>query len=111
MAETTSWSRYERCPSDKRPETRMVTVGDAGCDGKLRIFSPRVLSPGSCVSVLPGTELGGVSCAKSCKEMFGDGVEKISQAPGTHCTRKSPLPLLPSGPGGVGESTSRETDA
>jgi len=37
--------------------------------------------------------------------------KQISQAPGTHCTRKSPLPLLPSGPGGVGESTSRKTDA
>ena len=36
---------------------------------------------------------------------------KISQAPGTHCTRKSPLPLLPSGPGGVGGNTSRGTDA
>jgi len=35
---------------------------------------------------------------------------KKSQAPDTHCTRKSPLPLLPSGPGGVGGSTSRETD-
>jgi hypothetical protein len=41
----------------------------------------------------------------------GRGAEEKSQAPGTHCTRKSPLPLLPSGPGGVGESTSRETDA
>ena len=36
---------------------------------------------------------------------------QLSQAPATHCTRKSPLPLLPSGPGGVGESTLRETDA
>jgi len=34
-----------------------------------------------------------------------------SQAPATHCTRKSPLPLLPSGPGGVGGNASRETDA
>src|SRR5258708_19968449 len=30
-----------------------------------------------------------------------------SQAPALHCTRKSPLPLLPSGPGGVGGKTSR----
>jgi len=37
-------------------------------------------------------------------------VEK-SQTPATHCTRQSPLPLLPSGPGGVGGRTSRETDA
>ena len=43
-------------------------------------------------------------------ETEGDG-KKTSQAPGTHCTRKSPLPLLPSGPGGFGGSTSRETDA
>src|SRR5579864_256794 len=35
----------------------------------------------------------------------------VSQAPETHCTRKSPLPLLPSGPGGVGGKTSRGTDA
>src|SRR5579864_3125641 len=35
---------------------------------------------------------------------------KKSQAPGTHCTRQSSLPLLPSGPGGVGESASRGTD-
>jgi len=35
----------------------------------------------------------------------------LSQAPAIHCTRKSPLPLLPSGPGGVGGSTSRGTDA
>jgi len=34
-----------------------------------------------------------------------------SQAPAIHCTRKSPLPLLPSGPGGVGGKTSRGTDA
>ncbi len=34
-----------------------------------------------------------------------------SQTPATHCTRKSPLPLLPSGPGGVGGSASRGTDA
>ena len=36
---------------------------------------------------------------------------KLSQAPAPHCTRKSPLPLLPSGPGGFGGSTSRKTDA
>ncbi len=35
----------------------------------------------------------------------------VSQAPATHCTRKSPLPLLPSGPGGVGGNASRGTDA
>ncbi len=29
----------------------------------------------------------------------------------THCTRTSPLPLLPSGPGGVGGITSRRTPA
>ena len=60
-----------------------------------------------------------VSCAKSRKQRVNFGnrkarnrkAGKISQAPGPHCTRKSPLPLLPSGPGGVGESTSRETDA
>src|SRR5258708_25565511 len=34
-----------------------------------------------------------------------------SQAPALHCTRKSPLPLLPSGPGGVGGKTARRTDA
>jgi hypothetical protein len=34
-----------------------------------------------------------------------------SQAPEAHCTRKSPLPLLPSGPGGVGGNASRGTDA
>jgi hypothetical protein len=27
-----------------------------------------------------------------------------------HCTNKSPLPLLPSGPGGVGGNVSRKTD-
>jgi len=37
--------------------------------------------------------------------------EGFSQAPATHCTRKSPLPLLPSGPGGVGGKASRGTDA
>jgi len=37
--------------------------------------------------------------------------KQISQTPATHCTRKSPLPLLPSGPGGVGGSASRGTDA
>jgi len=37
--------------------------------------------------------------------------QKQSQAPAVHCTRKSPLPLLPSGPGGVGGKTSRGTDA
>ncbi len=35
---------------------------------------------------------------------------KKSQAPATHCTHKSSLPLLPSGPGGVGENALRETD-
>jgi len=34
----------------------------------------------------------------------------ISQTPAAHCTRKSPLPLLPSGPGGIGGSASRGTD-
>jgi hypothetical protein len=37
--------------------------------------------------------------------------KRKSQTPATHCTRKSPLPLLPSGPGGVGGSASRGTDA
>jgi len=50
-----------------------------------------------------------------CKNWYCRGIVqlggKTSQAPGAHCTRKSPLPLLPSGPGGVGGSTSRETDA
>jgi hypothetical protein len=36
---------------------------------------------------------------------------RFSQAPAAHCTRKSPLPLLPSGPGGVGGKTSRGADA
>ena len=36
---------------------------------------------------------------------------KNSQAPETHCTRTSPLPLLPSGPGGVGGIASRGADA
>ena len=34
-----------------------------------------------------------------------------SQTPEPHCTHKSPLPLLPSGPGGVGGNASRGTDA
>src|SRR5208282_3775346 len=57
-----------------------------------------------------------ICCAKRRKEVVkilgrtrAEG--EISQAPGAHCTRKSPLPLLPSGPGGVGGSTSRKTDA
>jgi hypothetical protein len=40
-----------------------------------------------------------------------DTGQRNSQTPGTHCTRKSPLPLLPSGPGGVGGNASRGTDA
>src|SRR5579863_1407833 len=69
--------------------------------------------------------LGAVSCEKSRKARVNlrnqkarnhkhhktIAQNKISQAPGPHCTRKSPLPLLPSGPGGVGGSTSRKTDA
>src|SRR5579872_5879385 len=37
--------------------------------------------------------------------------KRKSQTPAAHCTRKSPLPLLPSGPGGVGGNASRGTDA
>jgi len=40
-----------------------------------------------------------------------DSEKRKSQTPATHCTRKSPLPLLPSGPGGIGGSASRGTDA
>src|SRR2546426_12495574 len=36
---------------------------------------------------------------------------QLSQAPAARCTRKSPLPLLPSGPGGVGGNALRGTDA
>src|ERR1035438_7649603 len=99
----------------------MVTWGASlGAIPRLFIF---LLSAGQllCRSYLLLMLEEDVSCEKSRKGCVNLGNQKgrnrsaakrqISQAPGTHCTRKSPLPLLPSGPGGVGESTSRETDA
>src|SRR5271165_5485438 len=81
-------------------------------------FSPLVCGPQIVPGPLSLDARGRVSCAKSRKEHVNLGNQKggsicgkNSQAPGTHCTRKSPLPLLPSGPGGVGGSTSRKTDA
>ena len=60
-----------------------------------------------------GTPSVGVAPAKTRAPHTAacDLIKKISQAPGAHCTRKSPLPLLPSGPGGVGGNASRGTDA
>ena len=83
-------------------------------------LSPLVWQPVDSVRVTTVDAREVVSCEKSRKERVNLGnqkggnyssVEKNSQAPGTYCTRKSPLPLLPSGPGGVGGSTSRKTDA
>jgi hypothetical protein len=48
---------------------------------------------------------------EDAEKFDAENAEKKSQAPEAHCTRKSPLPLLPSGPGGVGGKASRGTDA
>src|ERR1700687_1695584 len=46
-------------------------------------------------------------CAIAKAEVAQNGGEKVYRA--TYCAHTSPLPLLPSGPGGVGGITSRRT--
>src|SRR5205807_3027731 len=48
---------------------------------------------------------GGEEIGCRCTRRYLGG---LSQAPATHCTRKSPLPLLPSGPGGRSEEHTSE---
>jgi hypothetical protein len=57
-------------------------------------------------------EAEGARTRSNCRGFHQTDSAKLkSQTPATHCTRKSPLPLLPSGPGGVGGNASRGTDA
>jgi hypothetical protein len=52
-----------------------------------------------------------VQCGMVGGDLRHREAKQQSQAPEAHCTRKSPLPLLPSGPGGVGGNALRGTDA
>ena len=51
-------------------------------------------------------EQGGIPCSPHAIRKIGPTAQKRRV---TYCTRTSPLPLLPSGPGGVGGITSRRT--